>query len=57
MAAIPAAIMPVLSGQAGRHPIVWIGVLLLALGTDVAVGQARGPLLMGARHFFRAKWG
>jgi len=41
----------------GRHPIVWIGVLLLALGTDVAVGQARGPLLMGARHFFRAKWG
>jgi hypothetical protein len=40
----------------GRHPIVWIGVLLLALGTDVAVGQARGPLLMGARHFFRTKW-
>jgi hypothetical protein len=53
MAAILAANHARVERASGRHPIVWIGVLLLALGIDVAVGQARGPILMGARHFFR----
>jgi hypothetical protein len=40
----------------GSHPIVWIGVLLLALGIDVAVGQARGPTAHGLHAVFPNRW-